>query len=103
MFFHALSFLRPLTLTVVGFQQFDDVLLNPRGTVALGEIPADIRHAEANLIDLVGFGFSENIEDPINIQFSGLTKPLHPDGLRVRGGAVHALHGFQGGRLFLSG
>ena len=93
----------PLTLTEVGFQQFDDVLLNPCCAVALGEILADIRRAEADFVNLVGLGFPEDIEDPVNVQFTGLAQSLHLDGLGEGGGAVLTLHGFQKIPLFLLG
>ena len=56
--------------------------MNPSSAIGLGEILADIRRAEADLINLVGFGFPEKIEDSVNIQFPGLTQPFHLDGLR---------------------
>ena len=57
------------------------MLVDPGGTVAFGEEFSQVLGAEADLIDLVGLGFPENIEDPVNIQFSGLTQSLHLDGL----------------------
>lgn len=56
--------------------------MDPGGAVALGEEFAQILGAEADLINLVGFGFPEKIEDSVNIQFPGLTQPFHLDGLR---------------------
>ena len=100
---NTLPFLRSLALTVISFQQFDDVLLNPYRAVRFREILADIRCTEADFIDLIGLGFSEDIKDMVNIQFSGLAHPLHLDSLREGGRTVFALHGFQEILLFLFG
>lgn len=98
-----LPFLCALTLPVIDFQQFEDVGLNSGSIVAFGEILLQIRGAETDLLLLVGFGFSENVEDFIHIQIPGLAQLLQPDGLREGGGAVLAFNGFQQVRLFLFG
>jgi len=92
-----------LTLFLIVSQQFQNRFLDPGSTVAFGEIFPQILGAEADFIDLVGLGFPENIEDPVNIQFSGLTQPLHLDRLGEGGGAVLTLHGLQQILLFQFG
>ena len=98
-----LPFLCSLALTEVGFQQFDDVRLNPGSIIAFGELLADIHCPEADFVLLVGFGFPEDLKDSVHGQFPGLAQFLHLNGLGQGRGAVLALHGFQKVLLFLLG
>jgi hypothetical protein len=93
----------PLALTEVGFQQFENVSLNPGSAVALGEISSQLIHTETDFVLLVGFGFPENLKDFVYVQFSGLAQFLELDSLRERWCAVFAFHGFQKVTLFLPG
>ena len=63
-----LPFLRTLALAVIGFQQFDNVCLNPGGIIAFGEILFQFHSTKTNLVLLVGLGFPENVEDLIHGQ-----------------------------------
>ena len=99
----ALPFLCALTLTVIGFQQLDDVGLNTGSVVAFGEILFQIRGAETDFVLLVGFRFPEDVEDLVHVQFPGLAQFLHLDSLGKRRCAVLGFHGFQKVMLFLPG
>ena len=77
--------------------------MDPGGTVAFGEEFSQVLGAEADLIDLVCLGFPEKIENPVDVQFTGLTQPLHLDRLREGRGAVLTLHSLQQIQLFLFG
>lgn len=77
------------------------MLVDSGGAVAFGEEFSQVLGAEADLIDLVCLGFPEKIENPVDVQFTGLTQPLHLDSLREGRGAVLTLHGFQKITLFL--
>ena len=64
-----LPFLCALALAVIGFQQFNNVCLNPGSIIAFWEILFQIRSAETDLVLLVGLGFPEDVEDLIYVQF----------------------------------
>ena len=92
-----------LPLFLIVGQQLQNGFLNPGGGVAVGEEFPKIVHSEADFVLLVGFRFPEDVKDLIHVQFPGLAQFLQLDGLRERGGAVLALHGFQKVMLFLTG
>ena len=82
MFSHALSFLRPLALPLIPFQQPQDHILHLRCSVAFREKFPHIFRPEADFVLLVGFPLGQDIKDRVYVQITGLAQQLQLNGLR---------------------
>ena len=95
MFSHASSFLRPLALPLIPFQQPQDHILHLRSSVAFREEFLNIFRPEADFLLLVGFPLGKDVKDGVYVQIPGLAQQLQLNGLGQRRSTILALYCFQ--------